>query len=126
MNAIDTLETIKSGTSTLAETAGHAVGEMAGKAKQAGTLVGGAAERLVESRGRAHVAPRRRGRRLMRLAAVVMALGTVVKFGRGTAIGRGLKNRLLDLTGGRPTDEATVERLAAQGLDPMARGDLAQ
>lgn len=126
MNATDTLDTFKSGTTQLAESTGHVVGGIADSAKkQAASVMGEVAERIAERRGTAPERPKRhRGRKLLGIAAGAAAVGWLLKLARGTSMGRQVEERIIDLTGAGRTDEATLERLGSEGLDPVARGGM--
>lgn len=116
---MNTTEALKTGTTALADTTSHAVSELAERAKkQAQAMASDAAERLSH-----HPEPpkRRRGRKLLLGAAFAGVVVGMAKLLRRTGIGRMVEERVIDLRGAR-TDEATVERLAADGLDPVARG----
>lgn len=127
MNATDTLETFKSGTSQLAESTGQVVGGIADTAKkQAASVMGEVAERIAERRGTAPEPPNRhRGRRLLGIAAGAATAAWLLKVARKTRMGRTVEERVIDLTGAGRTDEATLERLGSDGLDPVARGGTA-
>lgn len=126
MKTTDTLETLKSGTTQIAESTGHVVGGIADTAKkQAANVIGEVADRLAEHRTTAPEPPKRhRGRKVLGIAAGAAALGWLVKLARGTKVGRQVEERIIDLTGGGRTDEATFERLGSEGLDPVARGGM--
>ncbi|HUR14943.1 MAG TPA: hypothetical protein VM097_10690 [Mycobacteriales bacterium] len=124
MNATDTLDTLKSGTTQIAETTGQAVSGLAGTAKkQATAVIGEVAERIAQHTSLEPPKPkRRRGRLFLGLALGGAAAGWLVKLARGTALGHKAEEAIIDLTHGSRTDEATVESLGSQGLDPVARG----
>ena len=98
---MNTAETLKHGTTELAERA----------KKQAHAVASEAAERLSH-----HPEPpkRRRGRKLLFGAAIAGAAVALAKLVRRTRLGHVVEERVVDLTH-RPTDKATVE-----GLDPVA------
>jgi len=114
---VNTTEALRNGTALLADTASQAMTDIAERARhQAHVMASDAAERL-------EPAPKdRRGRRLLFGAALVGAAVAAVQLVRRTALGRKVEERVIDLTG--RTDEATFERLVADGLDPVAMGGL--
>jgi hypothetical protein len=117
---VNTTEALKHGTTALADSAAHAVSELSERARTQAHAVGAeAAERLAD---RPEAPKHRRGRKLLLGAAFAGVAVGLVTLVRRTALGRKVEERVIDLTGLGPTDEATVERLAADGLDPLARG----
>lgn len=114
--AMTTTETLKQGTSLIAETAG----ELADRAKEkASHVVEGAAERLAERRD---PPPKKRRSKILLVTALAAGLGVLAKLARRSRVGHLVEEKIIDLTGVARTDEATLERLASEGLDPVARG----
>ena len=119
MNATDTLDTLKSGTTQLAGTTTQVVTDLAGTAKDKATaVIGDVAERIVQHPAFQQEKPKRRkGRMLLGLALVGGAVGWLVKTGRGTAIGRKAEERFTELTGGQ-TNEPAVEPTGNVSMTP--------
>jgi hypothetical protein len=124
VNATDTLDTLKSGTTQLAGSTTQAVTDLAGTAKEKATaVIGEMAERIAQHTSLEPPKPKRhRGRLLLGIAAGGAAVGWLLKLARGTSLGHKAEERIIDLTHGARTDEPTAERLGSQGLDPVARG----
>ena len=124
---MNTTEAVKHGTALL-DTTTQAVsdiadraGELADKAKkQAGAVATEAVERLSD-RMDTKKRPTRRRKVLLFGAVAGLAVG-VANYARKTTLGRKVEDRVIDLTGGR-TSEAAFERLGADGLDPVTRGE---
>jgi hypothetical protein len=114
VNATDTLDTLKSGTTQLAGTTSQAVAELAGTAKEkATTVIGDVAERIVQHPAFQQQKPKRRkGRMVLGLALGGAAVGWLVKLARGTSLGQAAEERL---TGGR-ANEPVVDPLGTETL----------
>lgn len=121
MNATDTLDTLKSGTTQIAGTTTQAVGEFAGAAKEKATaVIGEVAERIAQHPAFQPEKPKRRkGRMLLGIALGGAAVGWLVKLGRGTSLGRKAEEKVVDLTGGR-TNEPMVEPTGNVSMNPGA------
>ena len=125
MNATDTLDTLKSGTTQLAGSTTQAVAELAGTAKEkATTVIGDVAERIVQHPAFQQQKPKRRkGRMVLGIALGGAAVGWLVKLARGTALGRAAEERVVDLTGGR-TNAPMAEPYGSETVDPTQAGTI--
>ena len=121
MNATDTLDTLKSGTTQLAGSTTQAVAELAGTAKEkATTVIGDVAERIVQHPAFQQQKPKRRkGRMVLGIALGGAAVGWLVKLARG----RAAEERVVDLTGGR-TNAPMAEPYGSETVDPTQAGTI--
>jgi hypothetical protein len=119
VNATTTLDTLKSGTTQLAESTGQAVTELAGTAKDRATaVIGDVAQRIAQHTSLEPPRKKRhRGRLVLGIALGGAALGWAAKLARSTALGRRAVGRVLDLTGGR-TNEPAVEPTGNVSMTP--------
>jgi hypothetical protein len=114
VNATDTLDTLKSGTTQIAGTTSQAVAELAGTAKEKATaVIGDVAERIVQHPAFQQQKPKRRkGRLVLGIALGAGAVGWLVKLARGTSLGQAAEERL---TGGR-TNEPVLDPMGSETL----------